>query len=111
MKPSILQNYYIHHQNNSICSLPQLQNLNPILQTLNIPHYKIYPIGPTLLHTPVNPNVHWHKSPYPLSLYRQTIPFPPIPTYDAHFPLKFQPEFSYYTDGSFIPPKENLDGF
>jgi ribonuclease HI len=110
IEPSILYIYCIHHQNNPIRPSLQLQNLNPILQNLNIQHYEIHPIGPIPPHTPVNPNAHWHKSPYPPSLRRHTISSLPLPTYATHFPPKFQPKISYYTDGSFIPPKENNDG-
>ena len=32
------------------------------------------------------------------------MPLPP--NYQTNLPLKFHPQFSYYTDGSFIKPKE-----
>jgi hypothetical protein len=35
---------------------------------------------------------------------------PPLPYYTNNHPLKFPPEYSYYTDGSFVPPKQQENG-
>ena len=48
---------------------------------------------------------------YRLDGYPQNnIPAPQLPNYHTNLPLKFHPQFSYYTDGSFIKPKEIAPG-
>jgi len=35
----------------------------------------------------------------------------PLPNYDIYTILKFPPQYSYYIDGSFLPPKEDNNGY
>ena len=66
---------------------------------------------PTLLGTPVNHNTKWTKLTYP--------PVPPITQIPTNtwtinpkqcLPLKYPPQFCYYTNGSFKPPKQTNNG-
>jgi hypothetical protein len=54
----------------------------------------------TLLYTPPPP---YH---YPIPLHTT----PPFLDYHTNLPLKFRPQRSYYTNGSFKPPKVKEDG-
>jgi hypothetical protein len=85
----------------------QLTDIANNLQILQI-HTKIAP--PTPMNTAVNPSKKWVKSNYPKAPTNNNIPIPHLPNYQTNFPLKFHPQFSYYTDGSFMRPKEiNLE--
>ena len=48
----------------------------------------------------------WFKLDYPNIPANNQIPIPQLPNYQTILPLKFHPQFSYYTDGAFKPPKE-----
>jgi hypothetical protein len=61
---------------------------------------------PTPYNIIVNKNTKWNKLLYPPHTNRPTTQAPPIPTYEINTTLKFPPQYSYYTDGSFIPPKQ-----
>ena len=61
---------------------------------------------PTPLNTAVNPNKKWSKLNYPNVPANNNIPIPQLPNYQTNLPLKFHPQFNYYTDGSFMNPKE-----
>jgi ribonuclease HI len=61
---------------------------------------------PPPLNTAVNPSKKWAKSNYPNAPANYNIPIPQLPNYQTNLPLKFHPQFSYYTDGSFMKPKE-----
>jgi hypothetical protein len=65
---------------------------------------------------PTPPNIQLnHISQWDTLTYPSLLPFtilpPPLPTYNNDYPLKFPPKFSYYTNGSFVPPKEQDNGF
>ena len=81
----------------------QLTHIINNLQILQI-HTQIAP--PTPLNTPVNRSKIWYKLDYPNTPTNNPIPIPQLPNYQTNLPLKFHPHFSYYTDGSFKPPKE-----
>ena len=61
---------------------------------------------PTPSNTTINPSKKWAKSKYPNAPENYNIPIPQLPNYQTNLPLKFHPQFSYYTDGSFMKPKE-----
>ena len=67
-------------------------------------HTRIAP--PTPLNTAVNPSKTWAKSNYPNAPTNDNIPIPQLPNYQTNLPLKFHPQFNYYTHGSFMKPKE-----
>ena len=48
----------------------------------------------------------WSKLNYPNTPIYNYTSIPQIPCYQTNLPLKFHPQFSYYTDGSFLPLKE-----
>jgi ribonuclease HI len=103
-EPNPLYIYCIHHQQSPAHTIFQLQDLSSALHLLNIPHATLHTVGPTLIFTPPNPSPTWHQLESP-PLVNFTQFSPPLPTYDLLFPLKFPPHCSYYTDGSFVPPK------
>ena len=83
--------------------MKQLTDIANNLQISQI-HTQIAP--PTHLNTAVNPSKKWAKLNYPNAPIDDNIPIPQIPNYQTNLPLKFHPQFSYYTDGSFMKPKE-----
>ena len=85
----------------------QLTHTTNNLQILQI-HTQIAP--PTPINTTVNPNKKWSKLNYPNIVANNYIPIPQLPNYQTNLPLKFHPQFSYYTDGSFVNPKEITHG-
>ena len=80
--------------------LTDIANNFQILQT----HTQIAP--PTPLNTTVNPSIIRAKSDYPNIPANNDIPIPQLPNYQTNLPLKFHPQFNYYTYGSFMKPKE-----
>jgi hypothetical protein len=80
--------------------LTNIANNLKILQT----HTQIAP--PTPSNTAVNPSKKWAQSNYPNIPINNNIPIPQLPNYQTNLPLKFHPQFSSYTDGSFMKPKE-----
>ena len=66
---------------------------------------------PTPINTLVNRNKKWSQLTYPPPPPLTHVTNIPITTnQDICLPLKYQPQFCYYTDGSFIPPKEITHG-
>ena len=105
-EPSTIQKFCIHHQNNNIGTYEQMKQLKDIANNLQITqnHTQIAP--PTPSNTTVNPSKKWSKLNYPYIFAHNTTPAPQLPYYQTNLPLKFHPQFIYYTDGSFIKPKE-----
>jgi hypothetical protein len=64
---------------------------------------------PTPNNTTVNRNNNWNKLLYPPHTNPSTTHIPPIPNYETQPTLKFPSQYSYYTDGSFIPPMKAND--
>jgi hypothetical protein len=100
---------YIHHKNTTI-DIPNLESkLLQATTKLRInPQHVITP-PPTPINTKVHKRPKWNKSshlpqPNP-SIALQLPDFPHI-----HQP-KFPPQYCYYTDGSFTPPKQQANGF
>ena len=103
----------IHHKNTSIGTETFAQQMKNIANTLHIPEMVCQIAPPIPPDTPVNRNKKWDKLTYPPP------PIPPttqIPTYLWNInpvqclPLKYLPQFCYYTDGSFKPPKQINNG-
>jgi hypothetical protein len=92
----------IHHQTTPIgntTSLEQLTNPTHIPLLTQIAQ-------PTPPHRKVKNDKTWHTlSTLILPMYTNTY-IPPIPNYTFALPVKFLPEYSYYMDGSFKPPKQ-----
>ena len=56
--------------------------------------------------TKVHYNQIWHTLPNPPPQTHFTNTIIPLPNYTLELPLKYPPEYSYYTDGSFFHPKQ-----
>jgi hypothetical protein len=98
----------IHHKNTTI-DIPNLKSkLLQITNKLQInpPHVTMPP--PTPINTKVHKHPKWNKSSYPPQIN------PPnalqIPDFSRTHQSKFPPQYCYYTDGSFIPPKQQANG-
>ena len=109
-EPSAIQILCIHHQNNDIGTYEQLNQLTQITSNLSIQQPYIQTATHTPPNTSVNPSKKWSKLTYPNTPMLNEIHVPQIPNYQTNLPLKFHPQFSYYTDGSFKKPKEILPG-
>ena len=103
---STLQIFCIHHQNNHIGTYEQMNELTDIANNIRILQIHTQIAPPTPVNTIVNPSITWAKLNYPNAPTNYNIPIPQLPNYQTNLPLKFHPQFSYYTDGSFMKPKE-----
>ena len=83
-----------------------MNQLTDIANNLLIPQIHTQIAPPTPLNTAVNPSKKWAKSNYPNTPTNNSTPIPLPPNYQTNLSLKFHPQFSYYTDGSFMKPKE-----
>ena len=82
------------------------QTMDILATTLHIPSIFTTTTPPTPLNTPVNRSKTWSHLPdmsSPISTFTSNLP--PINNQNICLPLKYQSQFCYYTDGSFIPPK------
>jgi hypothetical protein len=99
----------IHHKNTTI----DISNLeSKLLQAttklcINPPHIITPPPTPT--NTKVHKHPKWNKSSYPPQLNPAMAP--QLPTFPHIHQPKFPPQYCYYTDGSFTPPKQQANGF
>jgi ribonuclease HI len=98
----------IHHKNTAI-NIPNLEsNIRQITTKLQInPSYIITP-PPTPNNTKVHKHPKWYKSPHPRQIHLPNAP--QIPDFPHIYQTKFPPQYCYYTDGSFIPPKPQTNG-
>ena len=103
---STLRILCIHHQNNHIGTYEQINQLADIANNMQILQIHTQIAPPTPINTTVNPNKKWAKLNYPNAPRNNNVPIPQLPNYQSNLPLKFHPQFSYYTDGSFKKPKE-----
>jgi ribonuclease HI len=106
IEPLAIHIFCTHHQTYNIGTTDQLETLKTIIKNLQITQYHIQKAPPTPYNTIVNKNTKWNKLLYPPHTNQPTTQTPPIPTYEINTTLKFPPQYSYYTDGSFIPPKQ-----
>jgi hypothetical protein len=106
IEPLAIHIFCTHHQNHNIGTTSQLETIKTIIKNLQITQYHIQTAPPTPHNTIVNKNPKWNKLLYQPHTNRLTTQIPPIPTYDINTTLKFSPQYSYYTDESFTPPKQ-----
>jgi ribonuclease HI len=99
----------IHHQSNNIGTTNQIDTINTTIENLKIPQYHTHTAPPTPPNTKVNKNTKWNKLTYPPHNLPNTW-VDPLPNFVINTTPKFLPQYSYYTDGSFLPPKEAEDG-
>jgi ribonuclease HI len=101
--------YCVHHKNYPIHTHLTNHTFHQLLQHLNIQHTQLLYAPPTPLPIQVNNCKIWNSLTYPPII---TFPhlIPPLPHYQHHPPPKFPPCYNYYTDGSFKPPKQRING-
>jgi hypothetical protein len=83
-----------------------MNQLTDIATNLQISQIYTQIAPPTPSNTAVNPSKIWAKANYPSVPANNNIPIPQLPNYQTNLPLKFHPQFNYYTDGSFMKSKE-----
>ena len=110
IEPLAIHIFCIHHQNQAIGTPDQINTIQTTIENLQITQYHIQKAPPTPPNTPVNKNTKWNKLLYPPHTNPSTPNIPPLPNYEIYTTLKFPPQYSYYTDGSFIPPIKANDG-
>ena len=93
----------IHHKTSTIGNLTSLQQIPTYVMN---PDILIQIAPPTPQHTKVQDIKIWHTLPHPPSQIHNINSTPPFPNYTFALPLKYPPEYSYYIDGSFFPPKQ-----
>ena len=106
IEPFTIRILCVHHQNNSIGNIEQMNTIKNICNNLNISR-TITQIAPPTPHSlEVNECKTWNNLTYPTpSTYLHNI-IPQIPNYDTETPLKFPSKYCFYTDGSFNPPQK-----
>ena len=109
IEPLAIHILCIHHQHNNFGTPNQIDTIKTIIENLQIGQYHIQTIPPTPNNTPINKNTKWNKLLYPPHNNPSITPIPPIPNYEIQHTLKFLPQYSYYIDGSFIPPMKAND--
>jgi hypothetical protein len=94
----------IHHQTTKINIVDLETKLLQITTnlTVNPPYIKAPP--PTPLNIKVYKHPKWNKTPYPINRSQNTSP--QLPNFPQNQHQKFPPQYCYYTDGSFLPPKK-----
>ena len=101
----------IHHKGTPTGSKGYTQQMYNIANTLQIFAMFIQPTSLTPQDTPVNRSIKWSKHTYPPHPpTTQTSNIPLITNINRCLPLKYLPQFCYYTNGSFKPPKETSQG-
>ena len=106
VEPSTIRILCLHHSNNNVGNIEQINALNTIFNNLRIPlvHTQIAP--PTPPNIQVNKSKKWNTIIYPITNLSQNNETPPLLDYGTNKPLKFLPQYCYYTDGSFLPPQQ-----
>ena len=83
-----------------------MNQLTNIANNFHILQIHVQSAPPTPLNTTVNPSKKWAKSNYPNTPTNNNLPIPQLPNYHTNLPLNVHPQFSYYTNGSFMKSKE-----
>ena len=110
IKPLAIHILCIHHQNHSFCTNSQINTIKATIENLQIPQYYIQTTPPIPPNTIVNKYNKWNNTSYPPHNNILNTQIPTLPNFEINTILKFPPQYSYYTDGSFIPPKKASDG-
>ena len=107
---STLQILCIHHQHHNIGTYEQMNQLTSTAKNLQILQTRIQIAPPTPFNVTINPSKKWDKLKYSNTTANSNMRTPQPPNYQTNLPLKFHPQFSYYTAGSLINPKEISPG-
>ena len=110
IEPLAIHILCIHHQNHNFGTTSQIDTIKSIINNMQIPQYYIQKTPPTPPNTIVNKSNKWKNTLYPPYRNLTNILIPTLPTFEINPILKFPPQYCYYTDGSFIPPKKAKDG-
>ena len=110
IEPLAIRILCIHHCNHNIGTPHQLNTLKSIFDNLQILQYYLHNAPPTPQNTPVNKSKDKNKLIYPCATYQTALNTPPFPNFITSTTPKFQPQYCYYIDGSFIPPTQNANG-
>ena len=97
VEPSTIHILCVHHNNNNIGKIKQINALNTIFNTLRIPLVHIQIAPPTPPNIQVNKSKRWNTTTYPITNLRQNNETPPLLDYETNKPLKFLPQYCYYT--------------
>ena len=106
VEPSTIHILCVHHNNNNIGNIEQMNTLNTIFNNLHVPQVHTQIAPPTPPNTQVNKSKKWNALVYPTTNPPIYDEIPSLPTYENNKPLKFSPQYCYYTDGSFLPPQQ-----
>ena len=98
-----IQILYIHHKTTIMGNLASLQQISTYIVNLDI---LIQVAPPTPSNTKVHHNKIWNTLPNPPSRNHNTNIGRPFPNYTFTLPPKYPSKYSYYTNGSFFPPKQ-----
>ena len=111
VQPSTIHILRVHHSNNNVGNIEQINALHKFFNTIRIPlvHTQIAP--PTPPNILVNKSKKWNTTTYAVTNLRQNNEIPPLPNYESNKPLKFLPQYCYYTDGSLLPPQQTDDNW
>ena len=108
IEPLAIHILCIHHQTHNIGTPNHINTIKSTIKNIQIRQYHIQQTPPTPRNTPVNKNAKWNKLLYPPHTNSPPTNTPTLPNYEINTTLTFPPQYSYYTDGSFIPPiKDN----
>ena len=94
VEPSTIYILCIHHNNNNVGNIEQINALNTIFNNLLIPlvHTQIAP--PTPPNIQLNKSKKWNAITYPITNLPQNNETPPLPHYETNKPLKFPPNIA-----------------
>jgi hypothetical protein len=109
-KPLAIHIWCIHYQNNNIGTTNQINTINTTIKNLQILQHYIQIAPPTPPNTKVNKSTKWNKLIYPPYNNSHNIDIISLPNYEINTTLKFPPQYGYYTNGSFVPPKGDNNG-
>lgn len=99
----------IHHQNHNFGTTDQIDAIKITIENMQIPQYYVQQTPPTSPNTIVYKNNKWNKISYPPHKNLRNVYIPTLPNFEVNTTLKIPPQYSYYTDGSFMPPKKARD--
>ena len=106
VEPSTIHILCVHHGNNNIGNIEQINTLTTIFNNLQIPQVHTQIAPPTPPNIQVSKSKKWNALTYPITNLPQNDKIPPLPNYETNKPFKFPSQYCYYTDDSFLPPQQ-----
>ena len=111
VEPSTIHILCVHHSNNNIGNIEQINTLTTIFNNLHIPQVHPQSAPPTPPNIQVNESKKWNALTYSTTNLPQNDEIPPLPNYETNKSLKFPPQYCYYTNGSFLLPQQTNDSW